>query len=183
MCMCMCACACACTTLLAQRAHDPHSHTLVYFFQACCWNIRVAFSFFWQGGRTSGIGLLLPSLFSPIFLLAQILVSTDLGPRAHLAATACLHSLTGDHSQQSSVLQTGSVIPGRSLHGIRLKLPSSSSSNSPCESQVRQSYRLAAHLGFLTSHVHWHTLSKQAAQSRHAAGRPSTSPVQSQQPP
>ena len=102
MCMCMCACACACTTLLAQRAHDPHSHTLVYFFQACCWNIRVAFSFFWQGGRTSGIGLLLPSLFSPIFLLAQILVSTDLGPRAHLAATACLHSLTGDHSQQST---------------------------------------------------------------------------------
>ena len=119
----------------------------------------------------------------PIFMVAQILVSTDLGPRAHLAATACLHSLTGDHSQQSSVLQTGSVIPGRSLHGIRLKLPSSSSSNSPCESQVRQSYRLAAHLGFLTSHVHWHTLSKQAAQSRHAAGRPSTSPVQSQQPP
>jgi len=38
----------------------------------------------------------------PIFMVAQILVSTDLGPRAHLAATACLHSLTGDHSQQST---------------------------------------------------------------------------------
>ena len=58
-------------------AHVVHTHTLVFFFFRAGWNLLHLFVF-GQGSHFRMNALLYPSL-SPIFLLAQILMRTDLG--------------------------------------------------------------------------------------------------------
>ena len=67
------------TTTLLPTEHMVHSHTLVFFERR---GITASFFVFWQvDDRTSGLMFFLPfnSLSHLIFLLAQILMRTDLG--------------------------------------------------------------------------------------------------------